>query len=88
MEARDRIGGRTFSADFDGQAWDIGGTWMHWTMPHVFNEITRYGLVDKLQMRKAANDWKAYHSLRCEDGRIVNLSLEEEVQLPRTTSNS
>ena len=53
---------------------------MHWTMPHVFNEITRYGLVDKLKMRKDANDYKAYLSLKCEDGRVVNLTPEEEVR--------
>ena len=55
-------------------------------MPHVFNEITRYGLVEQLQMRKVVNDSKAYLTLRCEDGSLVNLSPEEEVRLIVTTA--
>ncbi len=55
---------------------------MHWTMPHVFNEITRYDLVEQLQMKKTANDSKPYLTLRCEDGRLVNLSPEEEALIP------
>jgi phytoene dehydrogenase-like protein len=81
VEARDRIGGRTFSTEFDGQQWDIGGTWMHWTMPHVFNELVRYGLVEQLKMTKPVNDKKAYMSLKCSDGGIVTLTPEEEVGL-------
>ncbi len=44
LEARNRLGGRTFTAQFDGNATDLGGTWVHWTQPHVWAEITRYGL--------------------------------------------
>jgi monoamine oxidase len=79
IEARDRIGGRTFSADLDGQQVDIGGTWMHWTQPHVFSELHRYGLVEKLKMIRPKNDTNAYLSLRLDDGRVVRLSPEEEV---------
>lgn len=56
---------------------------MHWTQPFVYNEITRYGLVEHLQMRKKVNNSKAYHTQRLEDGRLVNLSPEEVVLLPR-----
>jgi lysyl oxidase-like protein 2/3/4 len=73
------VGGRTFSATFDGQEWDIGGTWMHWTQPHVFSEIHRYGLVEKLKMTKPANQKNAYLTLRLNDGRTVKLTDEEEV---------
>lgn len=79
VEARDRVGGRTFSANFDGQEWDIGGTWMHWTQPHVFSEIHRYGMVERLKMIKPANQKKAYLTLRLNDGRTVKLTDEEEV---------
>lgn len=78
IEARDRIGGRTFSAEFDGQQWDIGGTWMHWHMPHVYSEISRYGLVDQLQVKKVLDDKHAYTTLRYEGGEL-NLSQAEEV---------
>lgn len=44
LEARDRIGGRTFVAEVDGRNYEIGGTWIHWGQPHVWSELHRYGL--------------------------------------------
>ncbi|BAH51451.1 putative oxidoreductase [Rhodococcus opacus B4] len=45
LEARDRLGGRTWTRDTAlGRELDLGGTWVHWIQPHVWAEITRYGL--------------------------------------------
>lgn len=44
LEARDRIGGRTFLAQKDAEKYEVGGTWIHWTQAHVWSEIRRYGL--------------------------------------------
>jgi nicotine oxidoreductase len=44
LEARDRLGGRTWTADFAGHRIELGGTWIHWRQPHVWAEMTRYGL--------------------------------------------
>jgi monoamine oxidase len=44
LEARDRLGGRTWSADWDGIAVGYGGAWVHWHQPHTWSEITRAGL--------------------------------------------
>jgi pseudooxynicotine oxidase len=44
LEARDRLGGRTWSADWDGHRIEYGGAWVHWHQPHTFSEITRAGL--------------------------------------------
>lgn len=44
LEARNRIGGRTFTAEFNGEPTDMGGTWVHWMQPHVWSEIRRYGV--------------------------------------------
>jgi monoamine oxidase len=44
LEARDRLGGRTWRADWDGQAVEYGGAWVHWHQPHTWSEITRAGL--------------------------------------------
>jgi monoamine oxidase len=44
IEARDRIGGRTFTTEFENQKYEMGGSWIHWSQPHVWTEITRYGL--------------------------------------------
>jgi pseudooxynicotine dehydrogenase len=44
LEARDRLGGRTWSAPWDGHRIEYGGAWVHWHQPHTFSEITRAGL--------------------------------------------
>ncbi|MCP4037281.1 MAG: FAD-dependent oxidoreductase [bacterium] len=44
LEARSRLGGRTFTAHANGELFELGGTWIHSTQPHVFAEANRYGL--------------------------------------------
>jgi pseudooxynicotine oxidase len=44
LEARDRLGGRTYTADHDGHAMELGGTWVHPEQPHVGAEISRNGM--------------------------------------------
>jgi pseudooxynicotine oxidase len=44
LEARHRLGGRTFTARLGERHFDLGGMWVHWTQPHVWAEISRYGL--------------------------------------------
>ncbi|MGC4771222.1 flavin monoamine oxidase family protein [Micromonospora sp. DT44] len=44
LEARDRLGGRTWTKEFSGKQVELGGAWVHWHQPHVWTEITRYGL--------------------------------------------
>ncbi|WP_375739411.1 flavin monoamine oxidase family protein [Pseudomonas boanensis] len=44
LEARNRLGGRTFSSEFAGHKVELGGTWIHWTQPFVWAEVQRYGL--------------------------------------------
>ncbi|KAJ3529807.1 hypothetical protein NM208_g9593 [Fusarium decemcellulare] len=44
VEARDRIGGRTWTAHTDQGKLEIGGTWVHWVQPHVYSELRKYGL--------------------------------------------
>ena len=42
LEARDRLGGRTYFTEKLGRKLELGGTWVHWFQPHVWAEITRY----------------------------------------------
>ncbi len=42
LEARDRIGGRTWTDARLGHQLEMGGTWVHWLQPHIWAEITRY----------------------------------------------
>ena len=44
VEARDRLGGRTYISDHDGHAMELGGTWVHPEQPHVGAEISRNGM--------------------------------------------
>jgi monoamine oxidase len=44
LEARDRLGGRTWTAPWRGHQIEYGGGWVHWHQPHTFSEITRAGL--------------------------------------------
>ncbi len=44
LEARDRLGGRTWSAPWNGWRIEYGGAWVHWHQPHTWSEITRAGL--------------------------------------------
>ena len=42
LEARDRIGGRTWTDHRFGLELEMGANWVHWVQPHVWAEITRY----------------------------------------------
>ncbi|MGN8129989.1 flavin monoamine oxidase family protein [Paenarthrobacter sp. 22069] len=44
VEARHRIGGRTWLDHRLGRDLEIGGTWVHWTQPYVWAELKRYGI--------------------------------------------
>lgn len=43
VEARDRLGGRTWQVDWLGERLELGGGYVHWHQPHVFAELTRAG---------------------------------------------
>jgi monoamine oxidase len=44
VEARDRLGGRTWTHRWNDTDIELGGGWVHWHQPHVWSEITRAGL--------------------------------------------
>ncbi|PLB49690.1 FAD/NAD(P)-binding domain-containing protein [Aspergillus steynii IBT 23096] len=44
LEARDRIGGRTYTVESDGCLYEMGGTWVTHHMGYLFQEMTRYKL--------------------------------------------
>jgi pseudooxynicotine dehydrogenase len=43
LEARNRLGGRTFTTEFEGHPVELGGTWIHNSQPFVWAEAQRYG---------------------------------------------
>ena len=44
VEARDRLGGRTWTSPWEGLDIELGGGWVHWHQPHTWSEIVRAGL--------------------------------------------
>jgi len=44
LEARNRLGGRTFDTHWNNLHIEMGGTWVHWVQPYTWSEIQRYGL--------------------------------------------
>jgi len=44
LEARERLGGRAWVSSFAGVDVEMGGAFVHWTQPHIWAEVTRYGL--------------------------------------------
>ncbi|KAF2996776.1 hypothetical protein E8E14_004824 [Neopestalotiopsis sp. 37M] len=63
IEARDRVGGRTWSADIDGFQYEMGGTWLHWSMPHIYREISLYGLKKDMVFSQVPGGNHAYQTL-------------------------
>lgn len=50
LEARDRIGGRSWSSNIEGYPYEMGGTWVYWGQATVWREIARYGMQDDLEI--------------------------------------
>ncbi|MFV0434583.1 MAG: flavin monoamine oxidase family protein [Leucobacter sp.] len=44
LEARDRVGGRTWLDHQLGLDLELGGTWVHWAQPYVWAEMARYDI--------------------------------------------
>jgi len=44
LEARERLGGRTWRGEWQGWPVEYGGAWVHWHQPHTWSELTRAGL--------------------------------------------
>ncbi len=57
LEARDRIGGRTWTAPWNGVDIEYGGGWVHWHQPHTWSEITRAGLAVDLSADADVTGW-------------------------------
>ncbi len=44
LEAKDRLGGRSWLTELAGIPIELGGGYVHWTHPHIWAEINRYNL--------------------------------------------
>lgn len=57
LEARDRIGGRTWTDNRFGHELEIGANWVHWCQPHVWAELSRYGFTVESSDRAVEAWW-------------------------------
>lgn len=78
VEARDRIGGRSWSSNIGGYPFEMGGTWVHWGQPHVWREISRYQMRDELESSFDFSRGVNHFHLRTNQGETV-MSHEDEV---------
>ncbi|MGY1653499.1 flavin monoamine oxidase family protein [Geodermatophilus sp. SYSU D01119] len=70
LEARDRIGGRTWTDSRLGRDLEMGGTWVHWIQPHSWAELSRYGIDVKPSPTPVRGHWisgGALHSGTADD---------------------
>ncbi|KAG9662731.1 monoamine oxidase N, partial [Aureobasidium melanogenum] len=80
LEARDRIGGRSWSSNIEGYPFEMGGTWVSWGQPHVWREISRYDMRDELEISHDYSRGVNHFSLNSSSGNR-NMSHEEEDKL-------
>lgn len=78
IEARDRIGGRSWSSNIGGYPFEMGGTWVHWNQPHVWREISRYQMRTELEESFDFSRGVNHFQLRTNQGATV-MSHEDEV---------
>jgi monoamine oxidase len=57
LEARDRLGGRTWTSRWNDIDIELGGGWVHWHQPHVWSEITRAGLAVEVSEETNVAAW-------------------------------
>ncbi|OAL17294.1 hypothetical protein AYO22_11860 [Fonsecaea multimorphosa] len=80
LEGRDRVGGRTWSSEIDGYQFELGGAWVHWFQPHVYREISRYGMKAELVFSPDYTREKNYFTFVTEHG-ARKMSHQEEIEL-------
>ncbi|MGH8463969.1 MAG: flavin monoamine oxidase family protein, partial [Pseudomonas sp.] len=81
LEARNRLGGRTFSSEFAGHKVELGGTWIHWTQPFVWSEVQRYGLKLKETPEPFAEEQQTVRILH--EGKSVEPTLDELIGISK-----
>ncbi|KAJ1715151.1 amine oxidase [Aspergillus flavus] len=59
LEARDRLGGRTYMDHACGGILELGGGYVHWTQPHVWCELQRHGISVNPPMEEGKHYWLA-----------------------------
>ncbi|MBU3071705.1 FAD-dependent oxidoreductase [Aestuariicella sp. G3-2] len=75
LEARNRLGGRTFTSEFAGHKIELGGSLVHWLQPEVWTEIQRYGL-ELMEVPLMAAD-KTF--IKTADGKVIEAQTDDMI---------
>ncbi|CAG8421138.1 unnamed protein product [Penicillium salamii] len=81
LEARDRVGGRTYTVEADGILYEMGGTWVTHHMAYLFAEMIRYEMDRDLLIthhREYEND---YYTLNVPGANPRKITHEEGGQI-------
>ncbi|CAG7952297.1 unnamed protein product [Penicillium salamii] len=81
VEARDRIGGRSWSSNIGDYPFEMGGTWVHWGQPHVWREISRYKMREELEASFDFSRGVNHFQLRTNEGESIMSHDEEDTLL-------
>ncbi|KAL3441115.1 hypothetical protein BJX65DRAFT_322611 [Aspergillus insuetus] len=77
LEARDRIGGRTYSVKHNGLIYEMGGTWVTHHMGYLFREMVRYDMDRDLITTGSPDIDKGYYTMNVPGAAPRKLSHEE-----------
>ncbi|GAA1102455.1 flavin monoamine oxidase family protein [Nocardiopsis metallicus] len=64
LEARERVGGRTHTGEAFGHPVELGGSYVHWSQPHVCRELQRHGIPLQVPIEADTVHWLADGSVR------------------------
>ncbi|GAM90463.1 hypothetical protein ANO11243_085070 [Dothideomycetidae sp. 11243] len=81
LEARDRVGGRTYTVESNGFMWEMGGTWVTHEMGYLFQELTRYGLDRDLLITHQSGSKNDYYTLNVPGATPRRMSHEEAMKI-------
>jgi len=73
LEARNQLGGRTFTTTFAGQELELGGSMIHWLQPHIWAEVERYGI----ELHETSLMSPDRTLIKLGDGKVVEPDTEE-----------
>ncbi|KAI8940970.1 hypothetical protein NX059_002220 [Plenodomus lindquistii] len=87
LEGRDRIGGRSWSSNFGGYPFEMGGTWVHWGQSNTWREIMRYELNRDVENSFDFSRGVNHFELNMEDGSTATMSHDKEDELLASALN-
>ncbi|OJJ75771.1 hypothetical protein ASPBRDRAFT_51486 [Aspergillus brasiliensis CBS 101740] len=77
LEARDRVGGRTYTVEADGIKYEMGGTWVTHQMAYLFREMVRYKMDRDLLLTHHSGYEYDYYTLNVPGAAPRKLTHEE-----------